>query len=61
MVLSNRVLSDVRSVTCHPIAVPTATRKRMASIHVMSMGVMTLCSIWPPKYRAQDTSGATVE
>ena len=43
------------------MAVPTMTRNRMESTHVMSMGVTTLRPTWPPKYRAHDRSGVTVE
>src|SRR5947207_6352003 len=54
MALSNRVDRDISRVTCHSMAAPTATRKRLASIQVMSMGATTLCTTCRPKYRAHD-------
>jgi len=43
------------------MAVPTKTLKRMESTHAMSMAVTTLRATSPPKYRAHEASGGTVE
>jgi hypothetical protein len=43
------------------MAVPTKTVKLMESTQAISVEVTTLRSTSPPKYRAHDTSGGTVE